>query len=439
MLRRLRRAQSDSIGGNWATVAGGNLVRLSLGFVSSVLIARTLGATDFGVFAILGAVGNIVGSVADFGLNDAAVKRIASLWPSDCQAARARAAVFVSLRLGVTALVVLFGGLATVLVPSVLGQRADGGDLLRLALLGVGATAISGTVTALLQATKQFRNLTIVGLTNAGLTAVLAVALVAIGRLNLVTALVVLGMGTSLAAAVVGVRLLPVAIRPGLPDWTALRAEGRELFRFARWLSVSNLFAMTAAQLDLLLLSHWYAPSAVGSYALALNLATKVDLVNSSMYTVLLPAASSLTDPGAVGRYVRRCLGRSGLISLAVLPLLVLIGPIVAIFYGAEFRSATTLFRWLMVGVIFDIFAIPLILLTYHFNRLRLLAAADILRVGVLATSGVVLIPPLGPGGAVAAKLAGKLVGTAVVLIRLARPGRLGPSDAAPEQRIGPS
>ncbi|MFN8538492.1 MAG: hypothetical protein U0232_13575 [Thermomicrobiales bacterium] len=47
------------------------------------------------------------------------------------------------------------------------------------------------------------------GLTNAALTAVLAVILAALGRLTLVTALVVLGIRTSLAAFIVRCALLP--------------------------------------------------------------------------------------------------------------------------------------------------------------------------------------------------------------------------------------
>lgn len=435
LIRRIGAALLDPISRDWATVTTGNLARLGLGFVSSVLIARALGPADFGIFAVLGAIGNVVGSVADLGLTDAAVKRIAGARTGDRTAANA----FVGLRLGVTALVFLAGCLVTVLIPPALLSRPDMRGLLLLVLMGVVATALSGTVAALLQATRHFGRLSIVGLTNAGLTAVLAAALFVVGRLNLVTAIVVLGIGTSLVSFVVGVRLLPVAGGLELPDRSALRTEGRALIKFGRWLGVSNVFAMLTAQLDVLLLSHWTSPSSVGAYALALNLATKADVVNSSLYTVLLPTVSSLTGEGAIRRYIRRGMLRSALISLALLPLVLLVGPFITFFYGPAYRPAVPLFQRLLGVVIFDVFVTPLILLSYHYNRPRLLAGADALRAGTMAATGGALIPSSGPNGAIAAKLIAKLAGATLTVALLARQRPDHPSAAAPARRTDPS
>ena len=439
LLARVGAALFDPISRRWVTVATGNLARLGLGFVASILIARSLGPADFGSFAVLGAVSNIASAIADLGLTDAGVKRVASSWSDNRETAVRRARAFVWLRLGAAALVVLVGSLIVILVPESFFPRPDLRGLLLLALAGVAATALSGTVAALLQASQHFGQLTIIGLTNAGLTAVLAVVLALLGQLNLVSALVVLGIGTSLISFVVGVRLLPVSGCLAPPNRPALRNEARELFRFGRWLGVSNAFAMLTGQLDVLLLGHWASSALVGVYALALNLATKVDIVNSSLYTVLLPTVSSLADEGAVRRYVRRGLLRSTVIGIALLPLAVLVGPFVTLFYGAAYVTAIPLFRMLLGVVIFDVFATPLILLAYHFNRPRLLAGTDALRAGMLTVVGVVLVPSLGPNGAVVGKLVAKLVGATVTVVLLARGRPAHSSAAAPARRSDPS
>ena len=95
MLRRL-----DVQTRAWAVVAGASVGRLALGFVASVMIARSLGASDFGVYALLGTVGSVVGVLGDPGLTQAGVKRIASTWPEDLVRAGERARVFFWLRLG---------------------------------------------------------------------------------------------------------------------------------------------------------------------------------------------------------------------------------------------------------------------------------------------------------------------------------------------------
>lgn len=423
----------------WATVATGNLARLGLGFVSSVLIARALGPADFGSFAVLAALSNLASALADFGMTDAGVKRIASVGSEDPETARVRAGSFVWLRLGVTILVVLLGGLIAILIPESFFPRPDFRGLLLLALLGVAATALSGTTTALLQASQRFGRLATVGLANAGLTTVLAAILMLLGRLNLINALVVLGICTSLVSFVVGVRLLPVPGWLAPPKRAMLRSEAREIFRFGRWLGVSNAFAMLTAQLDVLLVGHWAPPASVGVYALALNLATKVDIVNSSLYTVLLPTVSSLSGEGAVRRYVRRGLLRSALISAALLPLLVLVGPFVALFYGSTYLPAVLFFQKLIGVVIVDVFATPLILLAYHYNRPRLLAGTDAMRAGTLIIVGVTLVPSLGPTGAIVAKLVAKLVGAAVTVGLLARAGSGRPTAPTPARRSAPS
>lgn len=405
----------------WSVVLTGNIARLALGLVASILIARDLGPATYGVFAVLGAVAAIGGVVADVGLTDTAVKRIASRWPADVSGACQRGQVFFWLRLGILAPVVLTACLVIAFVGTAMPLPSGFRLLLPLAFLGVAATALSSTISALLQATGHFRRFAVVMLTNAALSMALAVALHLLGRLTIITALVILGSGTALAAFAVGVRLLPEGITLTFPSVRAFRVEARQLLRFGRWLWGSNVLAMLAAQLDLFLVSHWSAPTAVGAYALGLNLASKVNVVNHSLFTVLLPSAAALRGRRALRHYLRRSLVRSGLIGIALLPLFPLSGPVITLFYGPTYTPAAQLFRLLLGVVIFDLMVTPLLLLPYHYDRPEVLAVADALRVIALALIGVWLIPIVGPAGAVAARLGAGVVGAALVLALLAR------------------
>lgn len=394
-----------------------------------MLIARALGPDDFGVFAVLGALANVVGAFADLGLTQAAVKRIASAWPTDRSMARERGRVFFWLRLVAAASIALALALLAIVVPeSALGSSLPRG-LLILAFLGVVATASSGAVGAQLQATKQFGRLALVGIANPALTAILASALALTGHLDLVSALVVLGIAPSLASFVIGSRFLPSDWHLRPPSRDTLHDEGTELIALGRWLWVAGTFAMIAGQLDVLLIDRWTGPATVGAYALALNLATKVDVVNSSLYTVLLPIVSSLDGPGARRRYVRQSLIRSTAIGLALVPLIFLVGPFITFFYGAGYVAATGIFQQMLGVVVFDAFATPLILLVYHFDRPRLQAGADALRAVTVAMAGVSLIPVFGPTGAVLARFASRAVGATVTLAALSSP--------TPPRRVG--
>ncbi len=412
----LQQLSTDPVNRGWAVIFAGSVARLALGLIASVLIARSLGPADFGVYAVLAAAVGIAGAIADLGLTDAAVKRIAAVWQPDPTGARERGRLFFALKVGAAGLVAGAGILlAGPLSRRVLGLPGDG-LLLRLALLGIVATAMSGAVTAMLQATGRFSQLSVVLIVNSGLTALLAAGLAVAGHLTLITALVVLGIGTSLVSFAIGRRLLPGQWRLGVPDRDALRHEGRRLTRFGRWLWVANMFAMLTVQLDVLLVNRWSVPATVGSYALALNLASKVDVVNHSLYTVLLPTASALDGEGAFGRYIRRGLIRSGLISLALLPLIPLARPVITLLYGPAYAPAAPLFRLLLGVVIFDVFTTPVLLLAFPLNQPKLLAAADALRAGTLALAGAWLIPTQGPVGAVAAKFGARVAGAVLIL-----------------------
>ncbi len=426
----------DPVTRGWAIVAGGSAARLALGFVASVLIARALGPEAFAVFAVLAAASGVAGAIADFGLSDAGVRRISRAWARDPVEAAVRGRAFFWLRAAGAAAVVLAGCLAAGPLSAAALGVADP-FLLALALLGVLATALSGAVSSILQSSRRFGAVTAVMLANSGLTAVLAAALALVGALNLVTAIAVLGIGTSLAALGVGIRLLPAPLSVSPPSPRVLRGEAGWLIRFGSWLWIGTVFAALAAQLDLLLVNRWMDPAVVGYYALAANLAAKAEVANHSLHTVLLPTASALSGARAARPYLRRGLARSALLAAALLPILVLAGPLIELFYGPAFLPTAPILQLLLVVAAFELFATPLLLLAFAFDRPRLIAGAEAARAGALAAAGLWLIPALGPAGAAAARLVSRLVGVLVVVVALGQvishqPSAIGhTSDAA--------
>ena len=367
-------------------------------------LARTLGAAAFGVFAVLAATMAIAGGLADFGLTGAAVRRIAGEAGEQCRLQTWRG--FVALRLAGAAIVAGVGiaaaGWLCRRVLAIPGHES----LLRLALVGMVATAVSGAMTAGLQATGRFRSLATVMLVNAVLSALLAVALAATGWLTLTTALAVLGIATALASAVVGWRLLPDELRSIRPSRDDVHAEGRPLLRFGAWLWVASTLGLLAGQLDILLLGHWSSSEVVGAYALAVALASKADVLNQSLHAVLLPGAARLRSSREGREYLRAGLRRGLLAGAALLACLPLAGPAISLVYGDAYRPSVALFQILLVVSLLDLLSTPALLLAYTVERPRLLVLAGALRTGTLVVVAVALIPRYGAEGAVAARLA---------------------------------
>lgn len=428
-LRRLL-APLDRVTRDWLLISGGHAARMALGLIPSILIARSLGAADFGVYGILTAVSGIASVVTDAGLTATASRQINAIWPGDEAVAQQWGRVFFWSRL-LLAFALLSAGFFLAEPLATQWLRLQNGEtsfvatlVLRLTLLGVGATTLSGAVTGMLQASRRFKQITQVVLVNAGLTAVLAILLSLVGRLTLVTALVLLGIGTSLVSFVVAWRCLPRPFDLGLPTKAAWQVQGSQLFRFTGWVGLSNILIVLTSQLDVILLNRWgtaTGASALGLYFLALNLTTKTNILNHSLYTVLLPTVSSLKNRADYLDYVRLGLKRGLGIALFLLPLLGVAGPFIRFFYGAEFAPAVPLFQWLLLLVIFDVFTLPITWLAFPINKPYLLATADALRLIILLAGAAWLIPLYGPLGMIAAKAGAKLVGFLFILMALRR------------------
>lgn len=419
-------ASLDPTTRGWAALFGGDLVRMALSFATGILVARALGPAEFGVYAVLAAAVGIGGAVADLGLSNAGVYRVASVWLHDPELARQRGRSFFWARVGGAAVVAAAAmALARWLAPALGFPPAVGpyrsSTLLALAFAGVAATALSGAVSVLLQATGRFGRIGIVLLTNAGLTLVLAVALSVVGRINLVTILVALGIVPSLAAFGVGRRLLAGSFSLAPPPWARLRDEGAKLLRFGGWLWVASILTAIAGQLDVLLVNRSSTAAVVGAYGLALGLATAAEAVNRSLYAALLPAASALRSPSELRRYLRHAVIRSTAITLLLLPLLPLARPLITVLYGADFSAAVPLFRLFLAVVALEVFVAPWTLLAFPLERPRWVAGAELVRVIVLAAGASALIPLWGPAGAIAAKFAARAAGAAALLVVLAR------------------
>lgn len=424
-LRRLSKKLDQTTRG-WLTVLAGDVGRMALGLISSVIIARGLGPAHYGHYAVFAVATGVAGAVADFGLSSAAVRRIAGVLNQDSALARRRGSSFVWIRLFAAAAVALLGGLPAGRLLPVLGlpvriDRWSGTLLLTIAFLGVFASALSGAIQTLLQATKRFSAISLLLVINTGFTVVLAVGLAWGELINLLTVLLILGVLPALVTFAFSLSFLPWREWLKPPSLSFLGREGRRLFAFGRWLWLGNGLATLALQSDLVLLNRMAPASTVGVYGLAANLMAKVDVLNRSLFTVLLPAASALHNRQDFHRYIVTSLTRAAAICLLLIPAGLLARPFVLLFYGPDYLPAVGLLRLLLLVVAVDIFATPLLLLAFPLNRPQLIVLVETVRLGTLLPAALWLIPAYGAAGAALARIISRVAGLVIILFFLGR------------------
>ncbi len=417
LLRRPDKTNMDMV-----TVLAGHALRLSLGLLSSALLARGLGPTGLSAFAVVSAVIMIASTIGDFGLSQSAVRFIAADVEDRPEQAIELSRTYVLLKLLGTLLVVGFGFLLAGSISTWLQLPEASGDLfLRLGALGVGATALSGMVSTLLQSLRRFTLLIGTQSLNITLTLLLMAILFASGRLTVANALLI-GIVTALAAALLGAWGTPAKWRDALlpvRHWSTTQA--RRLWGFGRWLWLATILSILLAQLDLLLVNRLTTPVQAGYYALALNLALKADVLNQTVHVVLLPQVSALTGRAQMAIYTRRSLLRGATFSLLLLPALFLAQPFIIFIYGEAFAPSVPLFLGLLLVVVLDLLVQPLLLLAYPLNMPRAIAVSHMVSVAILLLAGNVFIPVWGGQGAIAAKLLAKAVGAICLGSLLAR------------------
>jgi O-antigen/teichoic acid export membrane protein len=397
---------------------GSRWVQFLIGLVGSVISARMLGPSDFGRFGVITAAVMILGTLADVGLTYTAAKSIAQYSATDTARSRRVAGIYFRLRILTGTAGGLLGILLSGPIAALLGPR-ELTPLLQLAsctLFSLGLSSYPGTVFIGLE---RFDRLGIANIANALITVAGILALFLTGQLNLLN-LVAWNVALPILSTIPAWLLLPrdwlpwrlTRLRSGTADFSLIG----ELLRFTRWIAIANLGTIIAVQGDLLLLGRLAAPADVGIYSVALALALRLDSLNQSLLLVLLPRASKLRNADEIRGYKRQVWRGSLLLGVGLGLVALLSQPLILLLYGESYAPSAGLFLALMAVVLFDLITSSLFLVAFPLNRPRTLAAADWLRVLILGAVGWSLIPLLGGFGAVLARGASRLVGTAYAL-----------------------
>ena len=408
-----------------AVTLGGRWTQMFIALAGSILSARALGPEEFGRFGMVMAVIMICGTFADAGLTYTAVKMIAERVTPGDGSALSTARTYFLLRLCTGVLVAALGvTLSAPIAAGVLGYP-DLTPYLQLAFLTVAALSVSGYPGTVLVGLMQFGRLSAAGVLNALITLAGIAALFLAGQLNLGTLVawnVILPLISTIPAwFLIPREWLPWRGQSGINLPRLDRGMAREMLGFGKWVAISTLGTMIALQGDLILLGRFSSPEVVGVYSVALALALRLDTLNQSLLTVLLPRASRLRGAADIRQYTRRVLPGSIALAAALGLVAFLAQPLIRLLYGVEYTASAGLFLALTLVVLFDLVTSSLFLVAFPLNKPRVLAVADWLRVGVLGLVGWSLIPAFGGFGAVMARGAARLVGTIYTLVALSR------------------
>jgi O-antigen/teichoic acid export membrane protein len=311
---------------------------LVLGIVTSVVLARGLGASGRGTLAVAFNMTLLLAQIGGFGITSAnpyfvardpaALGRVVwnSLWGAltlggaFAGAGLALYAIAPSTLAGVSWAEVGVGFSA---IPGVLASQ-----FLQSILLGQGRTLAYNAVEGF-----------------AGIGAVLALVLgFAVLDMGVLGALAVLSAQQFAAASAFALLLSPSLRRWTLPDLSLARRMMGYSFR----VYVATLAAYLLIRIDMLLVNGTLGSAEAGHYAVAVALADGMIMIPNAVGVNLFPRVARGGTSETSAEIFRAVSLLYAVLCLASIPLA---GIAVRVLYGAEFSEATALFLWLLPGI----------------------------------------------------------------------------------------
>jgi O-antigen/teichoic acid export membrane protein len=419
----LQKTLLDRSGREWLTVLFGNVLRLTIGLASSVLIARSLGPESFGLYAVLTGIMAISATICDAGLTNSAVRFMAPAAIAQPAQVRQFAGAFLFAKISLAATGAALGfALSPHLATWILGNR-DFAALTALSFVGVLTTAMSNAISTLLQAARQFRFFAVLQIFNPLLTLVATAALASLSAISVRTLLWVSVLGPVIVA-IVGYTKAAIIFQDQrterliTPSFSGVAI--RRLFTFSKWVFLAAAGGALFSQIDLILARYWAGNIAAGHYALALGLAMKAAVLNGTLATALLPAAAAVSSAADRRNYLRSALAKTLAASVLLVAALPFIDLLIQFFYGEPFRPATRLTQILLLMVIVNLNVVPMTLLAYPSNHPQWLAMGEFGKMLLFLLGARLLVAGWSAAGIAAAKLTAEIL-TALFYLFLIR------------------
>jgi O-antigen/teichoic acid export membrane protein len=420
-------------------------VRLSTGFVTSILLARGLGPAGLGEYALVISVSDVAMTLSDLGIGQTAIRyasRAASQGDSEGQFATLRWAFRRRM-----SLVILISLLAFALAPAVAQHIWHMGSLapkIRLGLLIGVFGALAHIPSVYFQSLKRFEvNATV--LSGQALISFIGILLLAVLNHWSVQAVVLVSVITAGLGAVVFLSLVPKpALIPLGPCRAPLGGQVRRFWQapgppevrsgdlpdsdtaraFAGYMLLAVFLVMLTQKADLWLMGFFVDKGRIGIYNAATRFTLPLVILLNALNTALWPRASALVDVKDTVSLMRKTLRMCSLVTAGAFVYAIL-GPLFApLLFGGRYASSVLLGQLLCFRYVIAMLIIPASQVGYNFGLVRVFWIINAVQLVAVVGINVLLLPRIGPMASTLALIANEVIGgssTGMILWRKMR------------------
>lgn len=391
------------IGSGSAYQVAAQVITLGVGFLTSILVARTLGPSGKGQLSVLQQIPAVLAVLLSFGVASSNLYFVGR--------GKHAPGVVLGNSLIIASLAGIVGAPLVWLLAAgrfaVLPGLPGTGTLAAMIVLPTSLSA--GFVIAIANGLGMLKRTSLIHMSAAVITFVMVSATYLSGHLSVTAVLVI-----SVVSSLISLALAYLAIRSHVSAVRVRLAEIRESASYSLKSHLGNLAGYLNYRSDILLLGYLQDAAAVGVYSIAVTFAELMWYVPNALATSVLAKTIQISaeEGGAVSARTARL--ASMIMLLVCFVAAILIGPVVSLVYGSAFTPAIRPFFALLPGV--WCMGIAKIASGYLAGTGRVYPAISAGAAGVNIAANLILIPVTGvTGAAVASTLSYLLLAVAMM------------------------
>ena len=307
--------------------------------ISTVVLARLLTPSDFGLVAMVTAVTAIAAGFADLGLTEATIQR------KDISHAQVSTLFWINVSVGLL-LTLITAAMAPFLARFYREPRLIGITIAVSFMFLIGG--LRGQHNALLKRQMRFTSIAIRDITSSGLGVLVAVVMAWYGAGYWAIVALPLTLNTSQLI----ISWLMLKWKPGLPH---LDSQVRSLVGFGGNVAISYVIINWIRNADNVLIGWYWGAGPLGLYSRAFNLLTlALNQITAPASSVAIPAFSRIQgDPELFARYYLRIINLIVWISATLFGFLfVTATPVIVLVLGSKWRGAAPVFQILTISAL---------------------------------------------------------------------------------------
>lgn len=384
-----------NIGNYLAVIMGAGMARVFL-FVTSILVARTLGKSLYGQFSLFYIAFSIV-PLFPQAFDTTYIRYAKNLAPGESKTEY--------LRVNILLKIIYFLLIGCVSIPF-LGSHSGGSPaelppffLYSLGALGGAALCFSNSMASHFQEQGRFMASTLAEISYCLLIFIGVGAMYLLGFMNGLPQIFSIYIVVAMTSGLVFLWLL-LRITGSLRNFR--RQQAMTFFSLGKWVFLTGVVMYIFPRLDVMVLAKYVSYADIGTYAAANTVVMLLALFSRSLNKVILPKAmkEAIASPEEFRKFSREVLLSSGLIVLVSLILFFMAKPAIRIVYGPEYLASANIFRVLLGGYLISMLFLPYSFVFYALDQGHLRFYLECTKIILALALLLVLVPLFGLAGA---------------------------------------